>query len=390
MALAIFHKAPVREALSTVAGLQESPRSIIDDSLAELYRLSLMHEHKGRHVILSVTREYTLAELARSPVIEREMRERWVNWYIDFAQQHGGRDWGDWYTHYDLLQAEWENLLAVLHWCSARERYDEVKQLWNHVNQFADLYGYWQDRLMWLEWLIEKSAAHGEWGMHVSALSKKAWTLTMMGHIKNIKEAERLFVRAWKYRDHADLGTQDYLAHNTAVLYIRQKRYEQARRKLDEKEQIVAQIRHGEMEERMLVRHQLNTLRDRAKILYEEGNLLEAQTLYREVVTQADSIQWNRGSCYAHNMLANIAIHQCHWEEAESHLKLGLPIAKRNKNRRRVTCYKKSLAYLENLLGNSEKAYAWAHRAREGFIRIGMTREAEEMSFLLDGLQCRN
>jgi LuxR family glucitol operon transcriptional activator len=387
MALSIFHVAPGREALSTVAGLHKEPRSLVDDGLAELYRLSLMEEKTGRYAILSVTREYTLAELSHFPTIEREMRERWVNWYISFAQQYGGRDWGDWYTHYDLLQAEWENILAVLNWCSALERYEAVKQIWNHVNHFADLYGYWQDRLTWLEWLINKSAAHGEWGTYVSTLSKKAWTLTMIGNIKTLKEAERLFIRAWRYHTHADLETLDYLAHNQAIFYIRQRRYEEARRLLDEKEQRLTQVQPGDIEDRLLVRLHLNTLRDRAKIFYEEGNGSQAKRLYQQAVTQAEQIHWSRGVCYIRNMLANIAIQQQRWEEAELHLNIGMPIVRRNNNRRRLACYKRSWANLEQQRGKTKDAYSWAHKAMEGFIRLGMTREAEEMAALLEIMQ---
>jgi len=49
--------------------------------------------------------------------------------------------------------------------------------------------------------------------------------------------------------------------------------------------------------------------------------------------------------------------------------------------------HKKSWAYLEQQRGRIEAAYAWAHKAKEGFIRLGMTREAEEMAAPLETMQ---
>ncbi|WP_244141962.1 hypothetical protein [aff. Roholtiella sp. LEGE 12411] len=61
--------------------------------------------------MLSLTREYALAELAAYPDFEKEARRRWVKWYLDFAYSYAGEDWEKW-IHYNSAQ-NWLADLAI-------------------------------------------------------------------------------------------------------------------------------------------------------------------------------------------------------------------------------------------------------------------------------------
>ncbi len=120
MAFALFPTMPLRSAVTYVAGLDTDPMAA-DEALAQLQRLSLIREFDGRFRMLSLTREYAMAELMAHPDFEEEAHKRWIEWYQKFARQYGGHDEIEWHVNFDHLDEEWENLLAVFHWCATHE-----------------------------------------------------------------------------------------------------------------------------------------------------------------------------------------------------------------------------------------------------------------------------
>jgi hypothetical protein len=378
-AIAIFHFPPITEALVHVSGVNTFPNT----ALAEIQCFSLAQKKHGRYVMLSVTREYILECNGEANTV-RDMTERWFQWYLSFSQKHGGTDWGYWRDNYDFIEAEWENLLSVLHWCASLNRYEDVKELWKYLNHFADLYGYWSDRLTWLNWLITQSWERGDRETFVSSLSKKGWTLTMMGQPENLNEAEKLFDKAWKYREDACLKTQDYLAHNMAVMYTRAKKYEEAHKKLSEKQDIERNLGNEEPDETMLTRHRLNTIRDFAKLHFCDGNLEDAKQSYEILLTEATEINWKRMVCYAHYMLAELSIKEQNFTEARKHLISGIRIAVYNKNKRRYAYYMLSFAKVEKEIGKRKTVQKQAGDALKTFQQLGMEQEAKQVQELFN------
>ncbi|WP_017747025.1 NB-ARC domain-containing protein [Scytonema hofmannii] len=239
LSIAIFPDPPILAAVAEVAGLTAAPDSI-NDGLARLQQLSLvnLNQETGRYEMLSLTREYVLAELAAYPDFEKEARKRWVRFYQDFAQRNAGEDWEKW-IHYSKLDEEQGNLRAALYWCKDQDRYEEVSDLWLLLYHYANLYAYWDDRLDWLQWLIEQSERRGEWSSFVKFSIRKSWLLIRMCSQQSLKEAEEILRRTWVLRDHADLCVQADLAEGTARLKIRQRMYQDARHWLTLEEELV-------------------------------------------------------------------------------------------------------------------------------------------------------
>ncbi|TAF38822.1 MAG: ATP-binding protein [Oscillatoriales cyanobacterium] len=150
MSLAIFSEDSTWDAVTEVAGLKRDPINA-NKGLAQLQQLSLIRQQEGRYEMLSLTREYALGELAANSDFEQEARERWVRWYLDFAQRYGQEEWHEWHIHYDRLEAEGANLLAMIEWLAVQERYQDVKDLWNSLKNYSHIYGYWEDRLFWMQ-----------------------------------------------------------------------------------------------------------------------------------------------------------------------------------------------------------------------------------------------
>jgi LuxR family glucitol operon transcriptional activator len=334
--------------------------------------------------MLSLTREYALAELAAYSDFEKEARERWVKWYLEFAQKYGREERQNRSIAYEHLQEEWGNLLAVLDWCADRERYENVRDLWKNINNFADLRGYWQARIDWLDWLIKTSPRVEDLVTYVWAMSKKGRILLLIGQEKQLQEADKLFLEAWNLREYADFTDLDYLTNHLAGLYIRMNRCEEAHEWLNREQENLDKV---ELNENERLRYQIYIDRERAEVYFAEGKYEEAESHCKLAVQMANDINRQRSINYAHRLLADIAIEQGELDKAERFLQTGWPEVKANQDKRRIAYYQRSFARLEKARGNSPKAREWATKALDGFNSLGMLRAAEEMRQFLDSLE---
>ncbi|MBC1224545.1 AAA family ATPase [Nostoc sp. UCD121] len=383
MSLAIFPDSAILAAVAEVAGLTAAP-DVVNNGLARLQQLSLvnLNPETKRFDMLSLTREYALAELAAYPDFEKEARRRWVRWYLDFAHNYAGEDWEKW-IHYNKLEPEEGNLRAVLHWCEDKEHYEAVRDLWLLLSHYANLYAYWDDRLDWLQWLIEQSERRGEWSCFVKIIVRKSWLLIRECSSVSLKEADKILRRTWILRDHADLCVQADLAESMARLQIRQKDYQDARHWLTVEEKLVIE---ANLEERQHIRYFIPVLYHQAEIHYLEAEYLSAKKLFQEVMKSAEKISWHRVINSAQNWLADIAIEQGDRDQAEKLLIQGFTVAEMTHNKRRLARYQRSFARWEKKWGSAEKAYQMSIKAIDGFKLLGMTRDAQEMQIFLDSL----
>ncbi|WP_138498623.1 tetratricopeptide repeat protein [Nostoc sp. PA-18-2419] len=381
MSLAIFPDSPILTAVAEVAGLTAAPDAV-NNGLGRLQQLSLvnLNPETKRFEMLSLTRNYALAELAAYPDFEKEARNRWVKWYLDFARSYAGEDWEKW-IHYNKLEPEQGNLRAVLYWCKDQDHYARVRDLWLLLNHYANLYAYWDDRLDWLQWLIEQSEQRGEWSSLIKIIICKTWLLIRQCSHQSLKEADEILQRAWVLRDHADFWVQADLAENIARLRIRQNNYADARRWLNLEENLVTQ---AHLDKQKCIRYLIPVLYHQAVIFYREHNYTEAKMLFQKVMQNAEKISWYRVINSAQNWLADIAIEQDERDEAHKLLIQGFTIARSSKNKRCLACYQRSLARWEKKWGSADKARQLSTEAINGFKHLGMTRDAQEMQTLFD------
>ncbi len=379
MSLAIFNKAPQWEVLAEVAGLATNP-SAVNDGLATLQQFSLITQENECYSMLSLTREYALSELAQHPTFRKELRERWVNWYIDFAKQYGGEEWNDWHLRYDRLEDEWSNLLAVLDWCAQQERYKDVVTLWRYLNDYADLYRTWNERLIWMDWLIHESQRRGDWSTYVYGMARKSWTLKEKGEFS---QAEKRSLKAWELRQEAEPIVRVYLANSIARLYTSWEKYDEACKWLCLQEEMANEFDLSPNErERFLV----NALYFRAKICALENQAELAKQLFQQVIQRGEKIQLQRFIIRSQNWLARFAICEQDFEYAENLLNKGLTVSERNKDRRCTADFYASKAKLAFAKGDIEESKRLANLASNNFRRLDMSRSEKEMESLLQQL----
>lgn len=384
MTIAMFPTPPRSTTVAATAGLI-ADRTAIEEGLALLQRLSLIKQREdGRYALLPLTREYALSELAAQPAFEREARLRCVTWYREFVAEFGGNDWDDWHIRYDKIEEEWANLLAVFTWCAAHEQYTDIRFFWQEmrIGRFAHIYGHWDERSVWLEWLAHNAKKRGDWAHAVKAMVDLGFLLTLTNQLD---EADTLLQEAWDKREYADLRVLLIITQKFVNLRLLQEAYSDALAWLDRAEHLLHELTSVEKQKPVLgQREYYRRLADfqsnRGLVFFKQKEYGQAEACYQEVIKMAQTIGWQRTVIYAQNYLAHIAIMQEKLDEAEALLKTSLPV---DKDTRLAAFHKQTRAYLHQKKGNVQEARPLAQEAFETFDRLGMKQEAQEAEALL-------
>jgi LuxR family glucitol operon transcriptional activator len=177
----MFPKPPIREAVCVVASITDAIAAA--EGLVRLQQLSLIQHQQGRYILLPLARSCVLAELAANSEFECLARNRWVDWYLSFVREHGGEDWNGW-DDYQPLGQEWENIINVMDWCIARDRYTDACQLWSDVKYYIyspahqrDRLTNWETPLIWLDWLIQAAQTREDWSTAAEMMDARAGKL---------------------------------------------------------------------------------------------------------------------------------------------------------------------------------------------------------------------
>lgn len=381
MALALFPKSAKKEILTAVA-LAQQDSMVTDNALAKLQQLSLVKESEdGRYSMLPLTRVYVIAELGDEGDFEYEARQRWIDWYLNFVKEHGTKDWKEW-NPCEPIEQEWENLQAAIEWCVAQEKYEDFWQFWQHIKGYTHFVGYWNERLRWMDWLLESAKQRQEWQMTAEALFDKGRTLIMMHQPRHQEEAMQLFEEAWKLSKTHNLPYQYQIDVGIYMMIIQidRQRFEYAWYWLNQVTELLEQASLPDLEYHRL---QTTILYYQGKICLNTGEYAQAQQYYKEALGQAKRINWQRVIIYSQIWLADIAIKQGQLVIAENLLREGFPVVEINKDKRCLALCKRSFALLEKARGQLAKCQEWATQAREDFQNLGMLQEAAEMYSLI-------
>jgi hypothetical protein len=369
LAMTLFGKSSRRSALIKTAGLADNNLDVID-ALAKLQQLSLVtDEENGRYSILSITREYAILELEKKSNLDfnisaRDLRDRWYAWYLNFTEDYGGQDWENWRAKYDRLDEEWENIQLVLNWYAEKANWDKILHLWENLDNYADLSGYWQDRRYWWALLMRN---HGSARVQVKALSEIGFTLILMGGEYHV-EAEEYLARSWDISQGSDELLRSNIANNLAILAMVKMNYETANRWLDVEEELLNKYQQ-DTREREKKRYQIRNLYYRAETNYLLGNINMAELEFTRVIELSREIGWQRFRNYAKNILAEIYIIKGDLESAKVMITTGLASAYQSRERRRIALYHASHARLSYRLARDAGA------AEESKLHINESKE---------------
>jgi len=390
MATAIFHSPPLPDAIYEVAGCSDLLTNIADREMRKLVLRSLVnlgkHGLQGRYELLSLTREYVLNELKTNKDFKREALDRWVKWYLDLAKECTKGERHEYQMHYDTIEEEWDNFLAVLRYCKDEKRYADIRDLWFYLNNYANIRGKWEDRLFWLELIIEESRLREEMGTAVKAMTRRARTLLLMASDNQLKEAEKILLKAWRLRDcdGVSFSCRDYILNHLAGLYIRLSDYEEAHRWLDIEQDQLNKAENLEPKDR--ISHQIYIDRERTDVLFHEKKFSKAKELGEKIIEHSKQVDKLRSRNYVRRLLAEIAIDERKFSDAEKLLVLGFTGADSLKDKRRMAYYYGSFAILERAREDFPKARDYAKMAEKEFHQLGMVRNCNRIKSFLSKL----
>lgn len=378
LALALFPKPVDRITLARIANFK-TDGTIVDAGFARLQQLSAIECQDDRYYLLSLTREYALVELQNTPKFDRDARERWVRWCVEFVRQHGAKDPKEWLPDGALL-SEWENLVAAIEWCIDRERYEDFREMWRYLKGYTQFAGYWPDRLRWMDWLYKQAKRHNDWDTMATSLFDKGRTLTFFDRPQEHHEAMKLFERAWKLYEMHNISGQIDIALDMASLQIDRHNFERAQVWLD---RVRDQLVRASLKVMQRRRFQANLLYYQGQLSFAMGEYEQAQRLYEKVIEYARTMGWKRAIVYSKLWLADVAIAQNDLDRAEAFLNQGLPTVEEYQDKRCLAFCHRSFALLYNKRGRNGQCQTWADLAIKGFDRLGMTQEVSEMENLL-------
>ncbi|BAY86500.1 ECF subfamily RNA polymerase sigma-24 factor [Calothrix parasitica NIES-267] len=391
MALSLFAKPATCEALRAVAGVK-NPLDVAD-GLAKLQQLSLINYRQGCYEMLHLTREYALSKMSNNPEFEMSARNRWVKWYVEFAQQHGGKDWREW-QDYQNLEDEWGNLSDVIEWCIANNYYRHACKLWQSVKCYTYSFAYRQNRLsywdaplLWLEWLSEAAVSREDFPTAAQMIGERAWKLTLLAQEQHLALADDLYNRAWQLHQHLTLDMQVDLAIHIGVWYIQKQQFLQATDWLKRAKTLLNNPDNLQIDSSLATRLSLHILYYEGEIYYKTENYQDSKILFKKVFDKAQSIGWKRASLLAKDFLADIALKQGKLQQAQDYLAEVLQVAENNQDKCSRAYTKRSLARLEKKLGNLNLAKRWVYEAVNEFEILGMKPEARETQALIQTIE---
>lgn len=400
LAMTFFRSSPCYDALVKVAGISNQAKDT-KDSLAKLLQLSLLAEKDERYFILSITREYAIVELEKyhDNTFYEKARQRWIDWYLLFTKQYGGLDWDDWRTKHQRIEEEWSNIESVLYWCASEEKWAEVLKLWENIDCYVDLNGYWQKRRHWWTILAKKT---GDPHVQAKALSEKAWTLILMGE-NHFSEAEESLRKAWDLREATNLGVQACISNYFAVLEKNRRNLQESYKWLERERAI---LRSSQLDQSVRIRYMTRNYYYFAELKCLEGDFESAQEYFQKSIHWGEKVKWQRFINYAHNGLACALIEINELTEAERLLRIGLSVAENMEENRRIALYYAGFAKLYYKFFVSYKsrnqsfsidakkhalnAIEYAKKALEIFVKEDISFEQEDMKEILLSVEAKS
>ncbi len=377
-ALAFFDMNEGATGTALAAILDLSPDDY-QEAVQQAINTNLINRNPGGHfTMLPLTRTYVLEHLKGDPAWLAEARTRWVAWYLDFTAKYGGEDWDAYGARYEKLRAEWANILAVLDWCAATDRYDAVKAFWieNRIRQFTSDYGYFKDRLLWSDWLIREARQRQDWPVVVEMLSSKGWVKIVQGTEHDLAEAGELFREAWENRHHVEhQETYCQLITHIVDRYLRlpQKDLAEAGQWLD---RLAKELAEGWLTDRARIRQEINLHYYHGITAFARAEWDAAKSHFEQVREIGKTTNMHRAASKAQNWLGDIARVQNRLQDAEQLVQEALDIAIQNSDFRRIAYCRWSLAKLKFMQYDVEAGRAAAQAALHEFERLGMARDA--------------
>ena len=369
--------------VGAISFIAQTTEQITSDNLQHLANLHLLFPQKTEQYSLhSLTQEYLQLKLERQPDYEAQIRDRQVQWYLQLVEPYRYLSADEWHD-YQELETEWINLRSVIEWCIWCDRYSDVKNFWQGLKGFTRTLGYWTERKIWLDWLLNTAQQKEDWQMVAEAKFHFSQTLAHIDQTDASGEAMKLAQEAWELKEYCSAHWQLDLSLYITALYIRQQNsnsWQTAQQWCDRSRQLFGSL----LETAPAYSEKKCQLAYYQGEIYTQCRQLEkALNTYQSALEIAKSNNHKRGIAYIRSRISIILIQQNKLNKARQELLLLLELTKQYQDRRsEALCYR-YLATIAEKQEKLEEAKRYATIARESFNNLGMETEAAEIEKLL-------
>lgn len=369
--------------IKAIAFINQATEETTSAHLQHLRDLYLLFWQDTNHYSLhSLTQEYLQLELERQPDYEAQLRDRQVQWYLQLVEPYRFLSADEWHD-YQELETEWINLRSVIEWCIWCDRYSDVKNFWQGLKGFTRTLGYWTERKIWLDWLLNTAQQKEDWQMVAEAKFHFSQTLAHIDQTDASGEAMKLAQEAWELKEYCSAHWQLDLSLYITALYIRQQNsnsWQTAQQWCDRSRQLFDSL----LETAPAYSEKKCQLAYYQGEIYTQCRQLEkALNTYQSALEIAKSNNHKRGIAYIRSRISIILIQQNKLNKARQELLLLLELTKQYQDRRsEALCYR-YLATIAEKQEKLEEAKQYATTARESFNNLGMETEAAEIEKLL-------
>lgn len=343
----------------------------------------------GRYSLHSLTQEYVQSELNTQSEIAATLHRQWQDWYTELLSPFKALDWQDWHD-YSTLDAEWKNIRSIVDGCIAQGKYEDAVEFWSCLKGYTLLVGKWQQRLNWLELLLQMAINRNDWATCVELRFHQSVTFAFIDETDSQEKAIQLALETWDQHHNLNRAVQFDLAMYIAALYIRKQSHPQDQANYFQSASIWLEsgkeiLEHNSAEPSPP--HFFQLYYYQAELEFCSGEQSKAYTNYIQAEKLARKAKCQRFSYYASGRIGLILAQRGHLAEAEKYLKKLLQATEKYHDLRAGNICRFMLADVKKQQGDWKIAQEYAQEARSRFMKLKMKRETDQVDEFLRSLE---
>ncbi|TAD78307.1 MAG: ATP-binding protein [Oscillatoriales cyanobacterium] len=383
LAILSWFARPVSQATLAVIADQEPDAPALSAALSKIARESIVELNGvGHYGLTPFMRQYVATQLVSEWPVAAALaaRERWVQWAIDYARQHGHEDRLEWPTDTTALDAQWATLQDVLDWCLAQGWLDRFWDVFRPLRGYTHFRGYWRDRIARNTAGLAIARAQGDRTLEAQFLFDRGWTRSLNHDTPQLARAMDDYRAAWELREFLNLDWQIDLLINQfrlATLLLDRDSPQQWH------EQIADWVNSPRLDSDRATRLQCQWLYYQADALARQGReRSRALQYYRQALELAQCIHWNRAVIYIQSSIGTLQMEQSLYHACRD-LQASHDMAENVLDLRCLAYCKQHLAQAKKRLGKLTEAKQMTQGAIALFEFLQMESEVAQLQQLM-------
>ncbi len=366
MVMPFFVESSSKAALGAAGGVEGF---YLDAAIGQLVEMSLLEvndaleESQRRYSLHPLTLAFAGAKLREVPEWEQGARERWSDFFVEYAELYGDDEMGEAVSHREQLRDEIKNIRLAIDWCFGHELTKAVR-LVERISTFLLEEGEWNERLNLCRRALEVAQTPAS---QVGLRTRLGWAYFTQGDDLKARQA---------WEEGLEIARQHGL-HERVAQFLRdlgwscvlEGDYSQAHQLFTESLELAEEIEH-----------ELGILLAKAflaRTAYATGHYLEAEHDLLELLPEARKS--HPRILYILRWLGEIALAEGRLDAARSYLEDGANALRSYPDADTEARLQENLGDLEKATGHFDKARETYDKALHLATRLGMRKETERL-----------